>query len=157
MKKIVNPYTGMQGYNCFACSPDNEIGLKMEFIEEGDYLLCFWNPVAHFQGYKNILHGGIQATLMDEIAAWYISTKLGTGGVTAKMETRYKKPVYTDKGPIKLCAILKEKNNRIATIVVELFNNNGELASTGILDYFILSPEKAKEELKYPGKEAFFD
>lgn len=157
MKKIKNPYTGIKGYNCFACAPGNELGLHMEFVDEGEYLCSYWTPRDQFQGYKNLLHGGIQATLMDELAAWYISTKMGTGGVTARMETRYKKPVYTDKGPLKLRASLKESNNRIATILVELYNNNGELGSTGTIEYFILNPEKAKETLMYPGKEAFYE
>ena len=24
MKKIINPWKNMEGYNCFGCSPDNE-------------------------------------------------------------------------------------------------------------------------------------
>ena len=29
MKKIKNPWIGIEGYNCVGCCPDNEIGLKM--------------------------------------------------------------------------------------------------------------------------------
>lgn len=44
MKKIRNPYIGLeeQGYNCFACCPQNPCGLKMEFHEDGDDVVCFW-------------------------------------------------------------------------------------------------------------------
>ena len=31
MKKIINPWKGMEGYNCFGCAPNNEAGVKMEF------------------------------------------------------------------------------------------------------------------------------
>jgi len=72
MKKIRNPFAGMQGFDCFGCSPDNPIGLKLNFIEEAEYLTSEWQPSDHLQGYMNILHGGIQATLMDEIASWTI-------------------------------------------------------------------------------------
>ena len=29
MKKIINPWKKLEGYNCFGCSPDNEYGVKM--------------------------------------------------------------------------------------------------------------------------------
>ena len=31
MKKIINPWKGMKGYNCFGCAPNNDAGVKMEF------------------------------------------------------------------------------------------------------------------------------
>ena len=30
-KKIINPWRNHEGYNCFGCSPDNPIGLHLEF------------------------------------------------------------------------------------------------------------------------------
>ena len=92
MRKIKNPWQAKPGYYCFGCSPDNPAGVKMEFYEDGDDVVCFWNPQAEYQGWINTLHGGIQATLMDECAAWVITRKLQTTGVTSKLEVKYKKP-----------------------------------------------------------------
>ncbi|MFR9262762.1 MAG: hypothetical protein ACLVL2_20715 [Bacteroides cellulosilyticus] len=36
MKKIINPWKDLEGYNCFGCAPNNESGVKMEFYEDGD-------------------------------------------------------------------------------------------------------------------------
>ena len=71
MKKIRNPYAGMedQGYNCFACCPSNPFGLKMEFYEDGDDIVCIWEPDLNYQSWIGTLHGGIQATLLDETGA----------------------------------------------------------------------------------------
>jgi len=157
MKKIINPYINYEGFNCFGCSPNNPIGLKMEFIDEGEYLICNWEPQEIFQGYIHILHGGVQATLMDEIASWYILTKLGTAGLTSKMETHHRKPIFTNKGKLLIKARLKEKTTRIARIDVEIYNNDGSLGATGVIDYFILSSQQAEEKLMYPGKEAFYN
>ena len=33
MKKIINPWKGMKGYNCFGCAPNNDAGVKMEFYD----------------------------------------------------------------------------------------------------------------------------
>src|SRR5690554_7450779 len=47
-----------------------------------------------------ILHGGIQATLMDEAAAWVVFVCLKTAGLTTELTTRYLKPVYIENGQI---------------------------------------------------------
>lgn len=157
MNKINNPFIGHKEYDCFGCSPDNPIGLKMEFTDNGEGISCEWEPNEHFQSYHHVLHGGIQATIMDEIASWFINAKLGTAGVTSRIETKHKKPVFTNKGKILIKAHLKDKNRKFARIHVDIFNNNGELSTTGLIEYFIFTPEVAKEKLLYPGKKAFYE
>ena len=51
MKKIINPWKGMEGYNCFGCAPNNEAGVKMEFYEDGDEVISIWKPQPQFQGW----------------------------------------------------------------------------------------------------------
>lgn len=92
MKKIINPWKDVEGYNCFGCAPHNEAGVKMEFFEDGGEIVSIWQPRPEYQGWLNTLHGGIQAVLLDEICAWVILRKLQTTGVTSKMETRYRNP-----------------------------------------------------------------
>ena len=41
MKKIINPWKGLKGYYCFGCSPENPMGVKMEFYEDGDEIVSF--------------------------------------------------------------------------------------------------------------------
>lgn len=108
MKKIINPWKGLEGYNCFGCASNNEAGLKMEFYEDGDEVVSIWKPRPEYQGWIDTLHGGIQAVLMDEICAWVILRKLQTTGVTSKMETRYRKSIDTKDSHIVLRASIKE-------------------------------------------------
>lgn len=42
MKKIINPWEGLDGYMCFGCAPNNPLGLHMEFFEDGDDIVAFW-------------------------------------------------------------------------------------------------------------------
>ena len=95
MKKIRNPYLGLeeQGYNCFACCPQNPYGLKMEFYEDGDDLVCIWKSGDNYQGWLKTLHGGIQATLMDELGGWLINRKLQTAGMTTQLTMKYRNQV----------------------------------------------------------------
>ncbi len=156
MKRLRNPFSELEGYNCFACSPKNEYGLKMEFMKTDAGVVCHWEPQQRFQGYFNILHGGIQATLMDEIASWLVFTHLKTGGVTVRLDVSYKKPVYTNKGALKIEANLTDKKRNIAIISVSLSDQSGNLCSQATAHYYLFSKEKAKKKLSYPDESAFF-
>ncbi len=156
MKKIRNPYANLSGYNCFGCSPDNDRGLKMNFFEDGEFICCEWQPDESFQGYFNVLHGGIQMTLMDEIASWVVQVKLKTAGVTSRMDTRFIKTVLIETGPVYLKARLVSTKKMFAEIEVSLYNNNKELCASSMVTYYTVSDAKAREKFFYPGIEHFY-
>ena len=157
MKKIRNPYVGIKGYNCFGCSPNNEHGLQMHFVEEGDYLTCDWAPRGFLAGYNNVLHGGIQATLMDEIASWFVQIKFKTAGVTSNMNIRLKRSVPVKEGNLKLRAWLKEVRRNLVDVNVELLTPDGKTGAEGVITYYTFSPEVAREKLYFPDPETFFE
>ncbi len=127
----------------------------MHFRMEGEEVLCDWEPENHLEGWVGVLHGGIQATLMDEIASWYVFVKLQTAGVTSKMEVKLLKPVKMDKAPFRLRARLQEMKRNVAIIHVELFMNDGTLGADSLMHYYTYPQDIAKEKLFYPGIEAF--
>ena len=136
MKKIINPWTNIEGYNCFACAPGNKHGLKMEFYEDGDDVVSQWKPDPCFQGWLDTLHGGIQAVLLDEIGGWVIIRKMQCTGVTSKMETRYLKPVNIKDPFLTIRARIVETRRNLVTIEAFLYNAGNELCSRSKMTYF---------------------
>jgi len=157
MKKLKNPFDKLPGYNCFGCSANNHEGLQMTFYEDGDEIVSKWNPNVHFEGYMNMVHGGIQSTLMDEIASWVVFIKMKTGGVTSKLSTKFRKPVAVSDGEVTIRAKLIEVKSRTVLIDVKLYNGKGILSSESIAEYFLLSSEKAKESMNFPAIEDFYN
>lgn len=159
MRKIVNPWVKNEDtrLQCFGCSPYNNIGLNLEFFEDGEYLISEWIPKDYLQGYMGVLHGGIQATLLDEIASWVVYVKCKTGGVTSNLEIKYRSPVFINGSKIKIRAKLVEQGNRIATIQTELFNSEDKLCAEAEVKYFIFPEKIAKEKYAYPGAESFYE
>ena len=158
MRKILNPYVKLDGYNCFGCSPDNEHGLQMQFYEEGEFVYSDWEPKGFLQGFHNILHGGIQATLIDEIGNWLVVVKLKTTSVTSELFVKYLKPVHiTKSGKIKLKASLSQVRKNLATVHVELFDGEGIKCAEGDPVYFVYPVEIAKKRLFLPDYEEFFE
>jgi len=153
-RKIRNPFKPDE-YMCFGCSPGNHIGLKLTFEEDDENLYATWKPEPVFQGYLNVLHGGIIATLLDEAGAWCIYVKAGTSGVTASLTVRYLRPVYISKGPVSVEARLVTKGEKNALLKASLSDGEGKLCAEADLDYFIYPEQIARSRYYYPGIEAF--
>ena len=114
MKKIINPWKGLDGYMCFGCAPENPQGLHMEFYEDGEDIVAFWEPESHYQGWLETLHGGIQTTMMDELAGWVVLRKLQTSGVTSRLDARFLKSISTREPRLMIRGRIKEqKRNAI--------------------------------------------
>ena len=80
---------------CFVCGKANEHGLKLSFgsdkgISSSEFILQ-----QHFQGYKNIIHGGIIAAILDE-AMIHAAMSENLNPVTAEITVRYKQPLSAD-------------------------------------------------------------
>lgn len=149
MKRIVNPWRGMDGYRCFGCDPRSEQGLRMEFYEDGDRIVSRWKPRPEFQGWVDTLHGGIQATLADEISSWVVFRKFQTSGVTSRMEVRYLKPIHTSEDHITLQATVVRQRRNIVDIEVKIFNSQDQLCTEALCIYFLFPKEKAHEEFHF--------
>ena len=155
LREIINPWTGLEAYNCFGCSPTNPIGAHMRFFEEnpddlyGD-IVSIWHPTQNHQSWINTLHGGMVATLLDEVCGWVVFKKLKTSGVTAKMELRYKHPVSTVNGPLQLKARLKSDNHRVSLVEGELWakpepDADYQICATAECTYFSFPEAKSRE------------
>jgi uncharacterized protein (TIGR00369 family) len=127
----------------------------MEFYKEEDEIVCRWDPGEHFQGFHDILHGGIQATMMDEIASWVVFVMLDTAGVTYQLNTRFRKPVMISKGVITIRATLVRQQKRLAEIEARLYDGENMLCAESQANYFIMPRDKAVSDLHFPGREAF--
>lgn len=149
MKRIINPWRGMDGYRCFGCDPRSEQGLRMEFYEDGDRIVSRWKPRPEFQGWVDTLHGGIQATLADEISSWVVFRKFQTSGVTSRMEVRYLKPIHTSEDHITLQATVVRQRRNIVDIEVKIFNSQDQFCTEALCIYFLFPKEKAHEEFHF--------
>lgn len=151
-EKICNPWKDIEGYNCFGCAPGNPIGLRLEFCEEGDEIVSEWQPSPNYQGWLHVLHGGIQATLLDEICGWCVFRKLQTSGVTSKMEIQYLKPVLIeDNGPLALRAKITGQKRNFVQIEATLASPQGEICTRAQCVYYTFSQQEAKEKFHFCG------
>ena len=77
---------------CFVCGDKNEIGLKAVFEFDGEVVRTTVTARRMFEGYKDIYHGGILSTLLDEVMIKAILAE-DIFAVTAEMTVKFKAPV----------------------------------------------------------------
>jgi uncharacterized protein (TIGR00369 family) len=85
---------------CFGCSPHNERGMQMRFRDVEPGVVESHHAVAtHLAGAPGVVHGGIQAVLLDEVmgvAIHSVEKNANLDVVTAEFKLRYRRPVPTD-------------------------------------------------------------
>jgi len=78
---------------CFCCGAKNPIGLRLEFETTAEgRMRTIWTPRKEHQGFKDIVHGGLVATVLDEVMVRLLYIR-GIRAVTAGMETRLRRPL----------------------------------------------------------------
>jgi acyl-coenzyme A thioesterase PaaI-like protein len=85
------------GQSCFGCAADHPIGFHLKFERDGDDVITRMTPGEHYQGAPGIMHGGLVATLADELAAWACIAIAGKFGVTVSFDARYLQAVRIGK------------------------------------------------------------
>jgi len=85
---------------CFLCGRQNPVGLKLDFYEDheaGQVRVEFVVP-DEYQGYPGVVHGGIVAAVLDEVAgrAVMIAGSEEDLMATLRLTIRYRRPTPTE-------------------------------------------------------------
>jgi acyl-coenzyme A thioesterase PaaI-like protein len=135
LTKIENPFLEFPNYNCFACSPLNKSGLKLEFYKDSEYVYTFYTPDANTSGLPGVMHGGIAGVLADEIMFWAIFIFCEKIAFTTKIEVSYKKYIPIDKTIGVKGRVLADKK-RIFKTSAEIFDNENIILASSDATYF---------------------
>jgi len=96
---------------CFACGPDNPIGLHIKFQFKNGKCMGVFTPGKHHVGYRNIIHGGIIYSALDDVMANILYLK-NIKAYTARCKIRYRKVLEVGQS-INLIGWIKEENHRL--------------------------------------------
>lgn len=139
-KEIPNIYTDQE---CFFCGSNNPVGLNLRFYldEETGEVSTEYMAARLFVGLGNILHGGIQAGLFDEIMGWTAHNILKEMGVTTELTMQFLSPAYIGTTLRVSCRIVSREGPK-ARMVARIETSEGTICSKAIGIYHMLSMEK---------------
>jgi uncharacterized protein (TIGR00369 family) len=116
--------------NCFACGMHNPVGLKLEFFETGpEEVTATWTPGKKYEGYPDVVHGGILASALDEAGGRVVM--IGDHNhfmMTAKMEIRYRRPTPIGE-PLRVVGRLRQRRGRLAVTQAEIQLADGTITA----------------------------
>ena len=135
-------------HNCFACGRENPIGMGLH-IELGEGTArTTWTAGDDFVGWSDKVHGGIIATLLDEVMAWAPSS-FDSWAVTAEMRVRFRSPAMPGEEMVATGRVV-ERRRRIYEVAGQVLGADGRVIAEGSGRYLGASPsEKAGLKAQY--------
>lgn len=100
---------------CFACGPDNPVGLQIAFaLDSENRCVGQFTPGKNHVGYQNTVHGGIIYAALDDVMAnvMYLQQRKAH---TARCEIRYRQPLETGQ-TIDLLGWIDSERRRLITL-----------------------------------------
>jgi acyl-coenzyme A thioesterase PaaI-like protein len=125
--------------HCFICGMENPIGLKLEIYElEKGVIETVYTAPAHFQGYPGVLHGGIVASILDEVSGRALMGDPSSPRFmfTGKLEVKYRKNVPIGK-PLRIVGKAGKSKGKVAVGWAGIYDENNILlaeANTLLID-----------------------
>lgn len=112
---------------CFCCGKDNPGGLHLQIESRpGGGVCCEFTPGPGLQGYREVVHGGILSTLLDELMAHAALRAVDRHSATARIQVTFRKPALTGRKMRIEGEVVRSGGRRIIT-TGRIFNDENEI------------------------------
>ncbi len=134
--------TAFDDHYCFVCGPDNPRGLKIKvkYFPEDMAAETELALSREFQGWADVIHGGILSTLLDEMMAHAVWHFAGPG-LTLSMEVRFHHPLKPDEA-IRVRGVLTASNSSRRTAEAEIIRQSDHRRIASAKSRFLLLEDK---------------
>lgn len=137
------PTFEFEPHNCFACGELNEHGLQLK-LHLGERRS--WTEFVldeRFEGWQGVTHGGILATILDEVMAWALVAE-DNWGVTARMTIDFKRPVAVGTS-VRAEGWIVRNRRRLVDTAGQIVDSNGTLLASAEAVYVAANEERKRE------------
>lgn len=100
-------------HSCFVCGEANPLGLKLRFHTDGRVVTARFKPCPEHIGFKGVVHGGITATVLDEIMVWACVVATKKFAYCVELNVRYLKPLAPDQEVTVTSELVADRRGRI--------------------------------------------
>ncbi len=137
------PAFEFEPHNCFACGELNQNGLRLK-LHLGERRS--WSDFVlddQFEGWSGMVHGGIIATILDEVMAWALVAE-DNWGVTARMSIDFKRPVTVGTA-VRGEGWVVRSRRRLVDTAGHIVDADGTVLATAEAVYLAASEERKRE------------
>lgn len=113
-RNLTNGSLAASAMMCFACGPDNPIGLQISFKMHDGKCTGVFTPGENHVGYANTVHGGIIYSALDDVMANVLYLQ-DIKAHTARCEIRYRKALEVGQ-TISLTGWIEQERRRLVVL-----------------------------------------
>jgi uncharacterized protein (TIGR00369 family) len=132
-------------HSCFVCGQSNPAGLKLRFETDGRVVHARFMPRAEHVGFKQVIHGGIISSVLDEIMVWACAVGTRRFAFCAELNVRFVKSARPGEETLASAELVENRRNKIFKAKAQLRNAAGELLASATGKYL---PLKEVEETR---------
>ena len=132
-------------HSCFVCGESNPVGLRLRFETDGRIVQTRFIPRPEHIGFKKTVHGGLIATLLDEIMVWACAVQTKRFAFCAELNVRYLNPVAPGKEVTAAAELASNRKNRIFEAKANLRDQTGLVLATATGKYIPVKDVDARE------------
>jgi uncharacterized protein (TIGR00369 family) len=131
--------------NCFVCGGHHPRGLRLRFFTCGGGISRVeFTPEDSLTGYEEIVHGGVIATVFDELLGWSVGIKTDQLFFTGELTVRYLRPILSNR-TYQGSAYPVEDKKRYWIAEGELKDQDDTLYARASGKYFPMGVEKTRD------------
>lgn len=129
-------------HSCFVCGESNPHGLKLRFHTDGRVVTTRFTPRPEHIGFKGVVHGGVIATVLDEIMVWACAVNTRRFAFCAELNVRFLKPLPPGTEVVVEAELSENRRDRIFQTVGKVRTAEGQLLAEATGKYFPIKAEQ---------------
>jgi acyl-coenzyme A thioesterase PaaI-like protein len=145
---VTVPWSGLAGYQCFGCSPNNASGLRLQFTAHPEGLQTRFRLGRLFESYPGVVHGGLIGVVADETMGNLIVFRHGMSAFTVSMRIRYVAPLASDKEYACLARLHPERGQpNLLHASADILDNSGTEMASATATYRPVTMARARQHM----------
>jgi acyl-coenzyme A thioesterase PaaI-like protein len=130
-------------HSCFVCGESNAIGFRLRFETDGRIVQTRFCPSPEHIGFKNVMHGGLIATVLDEVMVWACAVATRRFAFCAELAVRFLNPVRPGEELMAVGELAANRKGKIFEAKGILRNSSGTTLAEATGKYLPIKADDA--------------
>jgi uncharacterized protein (TIGR00369 family) len=132
-------------HSCFVCGESNPLGFHLRSETDGRAVQARFVFGTGHVGFKQTVHGGLIATLLDEIMTWACAVQTKRFGYCAELSVRFIRPAHPGQPVLATAEMVANRRGRLFEAKAQLRNESGTVLASATGKYLPLDDAVASD------------
>jgi uncharacterized protein (TIGR00369 family) len=119
----------------------------LRFHTDGRIVRAEFTPRPEHVGFRDVVHGGIITTLLDEIMVWACAVRTKQFALCAELNVRFQQPLHPGEKTVADAELGTNRRNRLFEAKAELRDAQGNVLATATGKYLPIKSADAGETM----------